>query len=155
MIRTMILGGALALASAAPLAAHDYTVGAIALDHPWARETAPGQKAGGGFVSIHNSGKTSDRLISGSTPVAAEVQVHSVNMDGGIMRMRRMTDGLSIAPGETVVLKPGSFHVMFVGLKQPLKAGTTIPVTLRFQKAGAIRVQFAVQSLIGGDHGSH
>jgi len=155
-----ILAATLSLAIAAPLVAHGVSKGAITISHPWARETAPGQSAGGGFLTITNKGKIVDKLVGGSTPVARQLQIHTMSMDGGIMRMRQLTDGLAIPAGGTVELKPGSYHVMFIGLTQPLKAGTRVPATLEFQHAGKVQVEFAVQPVTASPamehhHGAH
>jgi copper(I)-binding protein len=95
-------------------------------------------------MTIANSGKTDDRLIGASSPVAAEVQLHTMSMDGGVMRMRQLTDGIAVPAGGMAHLKPGSLHLMFIGLKAPLRRGTHVPVTLRFAKAGSVKVQFPV-----------
>ena len=104
-----------------------------------------GQAVGGGFLTITNSGSREDRLLSGTTPVAAEVQLHTMTMDGGIMRMRQVADGIAIPARGSVELKPGSYHIMFMGLKRQLRQGGRVPVTLRFLRAGNVTVQFAVQ----------
>lgn len=147
LLHRALVASSLSLAIAAPLFARDHGSGAITVAHLWARETAQGQPTGGGFMVITNKGKADDRLIGGTTPIAAEVQIHTVSMDGGIMRMRRLVDGLPIATGASVELRPGSYHLMFIGLKAPLQAGTTVPVTLQFQRAGQVRVEFTVQSM--------
>lgn len=117
----------------------------IAITGPWSRETAEGQDAGGAFMTIINSGSVDDRLIGGSSPVAVEVQVHTVDMTGGIMRMRQLANGLEIPADSTVTLKPGSFHIMLMKLKRPLARGSTVPLTLQFEKAGTVEVNLAVQ----------
>lgn len=125
--------------------AHSFSSGKLSISHPWARETAQGQKVGGGFMVIRNSGKQDDRLVSATTPVADEVQMHTMMMDNGVMRMRQLRDGIPVPAGQTVELKPGSLHIMFMGLKAPLMKGKKVPVTLRFAKAGAVKVTFAIQ----------
>ncbi|GAD50230.1 hypothetical protein NT2_08_00170 [Caenibius tardaugens NBRC 16725] len=135
---------AMFLATGGSLAAHSYTAGDLVIGHPWARETAPGQSAGGGFMTVTNKGAQADRLLSGTSPAAKDVQIHSVNMDGGVMRMRPLPHGLPVPAGQTVALKPGGYHIMLLGLKQPLKQGSRVPVTLHFQRAGKVRVELAV-----------
>ena len=117
----------------------------IAIAGPWSRETAEGQDAGGAFMKITNSGTATDRLTGGSTPVAGEVQIHTVDMTDGVMHMRQLEDGLEIPAGGSVTLKPGSFHIMLMQLEQPLKQGETVPVTLTFEKAEPVEVELAVQ----------
>lgn len=142
-IRYIVPLAAIMIAGAAT--AHGYKTGSLSIQHPWSRETAVGQKVGGGFMAITNSGKAEDRLVSANTPVAAEVQLHTMTIDGGVMRMRQVEGGIAVPAGGKLELKPGSFHIMFMGLKRPLAKGERFPVTLRFQKAGAIKVNFAVQ----------
>lgn len=137
---------ALALSAMASAAlAHGYQAGRLAIQHPWSRETAVGQSVGGGFMTITNKGAAEDRLVSGTSPVAAEVQLHTMTMDGGVMRMRQVEGGIAVPAKDTLELKPGSYHIMFMGLKRQLRQGERFPVTLRFQRAGSVTVQFAVQ----------
>ncbi|WP_285712686.1 copper chaperone PCu(A)C [Erythrobacter oryzae] len=143
------LGSALCLAAcdAAPEtpAAAETAASIIAVTEPWSRETAEGQNAGGAFMTIANTGTAADRLTGGSTPVAGRVEIHTVSMDGGVMRMRQLEDGLDIPSGGEVTLKPGSFHVMLMDLKQPLKAGDTVPLMLTFAGAGTLETQLIVK----------
>jgi len=154
--KMLALGAAIGLSATAAMA-HAYRSGPLSIQHPWSRETAVGQAVGGGFLTIANSGTREDRLLSGTTPVAAEVQLHTMTMDGGIMRMRQVTDGIAIPARGSVELKPGGYHVMFMGLKRQLRQGERVPVTLRFQRAGNVTVQFAVQpvSATGAMDGGH
>lgn len=137
---------AAALPTAAVLA-HGYKAGAISIAHPWSRQTAPGQTVGGGFLVVTNAGGKEDRLISATSPAAAEVQLHTMSMDGGVMRMRQVTDGLPVPAHGKLELKPGGFHVMFIGLKAPLKLGAKVPATLTFKRAGKVKVAFAVEAI--------
>ncbi|GHD04009.1 copper chaperone PCu(A)C [Novosphingobium pokkalii] len=134
-----------AIVFASDAIAHSYQVSGLAIGHPWSRETAPGQSVGGGFLTVTNRGKTDDRLIAVTSPVAAQVQLHTMTMDGGVMRMREVTGGLAVPAGGTLELKPGGYHIMFIGLKKSLKAGERVPATLTFQRAGTVQVAFAVQ----------
>ena len=138
---------AAALGAAAPLLAQSAASVTLAVGHSWTRETAPGQSVGGGFMTITNKGGQDDRLLSASSPAARDVQIHTVNMDGGVMRMRPLAAGLAIPAGKAVMLKPGGYHLMLMGLRQPLKRGGSVPVTLRFQRAGEVRVQLQVQPI--------
>jgi copper(I)-binding protein len=78
--------------------------------------------------------------------MAREVQIHTMNMDGGVMRMRPVEGGLAIPAGGRVVLQPGGLHLMFMELSAPLVAGSTFPVTLRFANAGDIKVEFNIEA---------
>lgn len=126
-------------------AASEAPAAAVSITGPWTRETAQGQSAGGGFMTIANPGSAPDRLVSGTSPAAGEVQIHTVSMDGGVMRMRQLEDGLEIPAGGTVELKPGSFHIMLIDLAQPLKAGSKVPLVLHFEKAGDIEVELDIR----------
>ncbi|SKA18382.1 hypothetical protein SAMN02745126_04040 [Enhydrobacter aerosaccus] len=134
--------------------AHDYKLGALTIGHPWSRATAPTAPAGGGFLTITNTGTTPDRLVAARSPAAETVQIHEMKMDGNVMRMREVEHGLEIAPGATVTLAPGGFHLMLMGLKAPLKQDTHVPVTLVFEKAGSIDVELAVEGM-GAMHSGH
>ena len=147
-------------ATATPLLAQSFTAGKLVIDRPWSRQTAPTQKVGGGFLTITNKGTAADRLVSATSSVAAEVQLHTMSMDGGVMRMRQMKDGVAIPAGKTVELKPGGLHVMFIGLKRPLAVGDSVPVTLRFARQGNVHVRFKVRPVgatgpVEARHGQH
>lgn len=136
-----------AILLAAPAFAHDFKVGDLQIDHPWARATPGGATVGGGFMKIKNTGKAVDRLVAGSADVAGRVEVHEMAVVDGIMKMRALDKGLEIAPGKTVELKPGGFHVMLMDLKRPLKQGETVKATLVFEKAGSVEVEFQVEAI--------
>lgn len=153
MIRTALaaalVGSTILLASCnqapdAP-AATETAASIVAVTEPWSRETAEGQNAGGAFMTIANTGTAADRLTGGSTPVAGRVEIHTMTMEGDVMRMRELEDGLEVPAGGTVTLKPGSFHVMLMDLKQPLKAGDTVPLTLTFAGAGTLETELLVK----------
>lgn len=124
----------------------------IRIDDPWSRATVPGQVVGGGFATIVNTGNTSDRLVSATSPVAAEVQIHNTSLDGGVMRMRQVTEGLEIPANGKVELKPRSLHLMLMQLKAPLEAGASFPVQFQFEKAGSVTAQFKVESTQASMH---
>jgi copper(I)-binding protein len=107
----------------------------IHIEQPWARATPGGAKIGAVYLTLMNHGSAGDRLLSATTPVAEKVQFHSVSEDNGVSRMREMRT-VEVAPGAVVTFNPGGWHIMVVGLKQPLKEGQTFPLTLNFEKAG-------------------
>lgn len=155
-----LLAAALILTAATPLAAAIHRIGNLSIDKAWSRETAPGQSVGGAFMTIRNAGSRADRLLSGKSPIASEVQLHTMSMDGGVMRMRQVKGGLGVPAQGTLELKPGSFHVMFIGLKRPLRRGEHVPLTLRFERAGKVTVQVAVNPIgatgpMGAAHAGH
>ncbi len=129
-------------AQAAPAAAAATVAGSPTVQTGWARPTVAGQAAGGGFVSVKGAA-SADRLISASSPVAQSVQLHTMEMDGSVMRMRQVP-GIDVPAGQVVALQPGGSHLMFTGLKKPLKAGDSFQLVLHFQKAGDVSVQMTV-----------
>jgi periplasmic copper chaperone A len=134
-----------ALAVAVTAGAHAYRLGSLAIGHPWSYPTPASAAAGAGFLTVTNHGRTEDRLIAVASPAARRVELHEMSMDGGIMRMREVKGGMAIAPGATLTLAPGGYHIMFIGPTHPFKVGEMIPATLTFAHAGAIRVGFLVQ----------
>ena len=139
---------ALAILSWAPLAgAHDYTRGTIFIDHPWTRPTPGGVTVGSGYLVIRNRGKVPDRLVSASTAIAGKVEIHRMTAEDGVMKMRQVEGGLTVAPGKSVELKPSDLHLMFFELKRPLKEGDKFPATLVFEKAGTVNVEFKVEPM--------
>jgi copper(I)-binding protein len=119
----------------------------------WARPTPEGTTISAGYVKITNTGDKPDTLLGASTPAANSAELHESAMTAdGVMTMRQLENGLEIKPGETVELKPAGAHIMILGVKQPLKEGQTIPVTLTFKTAGAVEVPFAIKTLGGGAH---
>lgn len=117
--------------------------GDIAVTAPWTR--AAGQNGtGAGFLAIANRGTAPDRLVGASSPLARITEIHTHIREGDILRMRPVA-AVDLPPGETVTLQPGGFHLMLIGLKQPLIQGQTVPVTLRFERAGEVEVTLAIQ----------
>lgn len=144
--RRLFLATAVSLL-ALPATAQDYKLGSLEITTPWTRATAPTARSGGGFMTITNKGTTADRLVSARSTVSDKVEIHEMQMDGSVMRMRELAKGLDIPPGATVMLKPGSYHIMFMELKAPLAKDAKVPVTLVFEKAGSIDVQLNVQAM--------
>src|ERR1043166_1341934 len=104
MIRTLT-AAALALVFASGAHAQEYKAGALVIDHPWTRATPKSAKVAGGYLKITNTGSTPDRLTGGSADVSRNFEVHAMSMDGGVMKMRELKNGLEIPPGATVELK--------------------------------------------------
>jgi len=118
----------------------------VSIDQPWMRATPPGAKVAGGFMTMINKGDQADRLVGATSPVAARVELHVHVHEGGMMRMKQVQDFVIPANGQTV-LKPGGGHLMFVDITRPIKEGETIPVTLKFEKAGELKVDYPVAGL--------
>lgn len=128
--------------------AHDYLLGDIIVDHPWARASIGQARAGAVYVTLANKGAQSDRLIAATTGAAKKAGLHNHLMQDGIMKMRPLK-AIEVAPGEPAVLKPGGLHIMLMGLKAPLIEGTSFPLTLTFEQAGSIEIQVKVQDKAG------
>ena len=152
MKRSLATALAAALTLPAMAAGHDIRAGALHIDHPMAFATAPGTRAGGGYMTISNEGGTDDALI-GVTADFPRVTLHRSVEEDGITRMEHVMR-LDIPAGERVELAPGGYHVMFMGLTEPLEAGTTIPATLVFAEAGDVEVVFHVEAR-GDDAAGH
>ena len=127
--------------------AQSFKTSTIEVDQPWIRATPKGAGSTAGYFRITNSGTTADRLTGGSSPIAGGIEIHEMSMTNGVMKMRPLPNGLEIKPGETVEVKPSSFHAMLVGLKQPVKQGDHIKGTLTFEKAGKVDIVYDVQAV--------
>ena len=118
--------------------------GDVTIRTPWLRATPGGAKVAGGYVTLTNAGASGDRLIGAAIPQAGRGEIHSMSTEGGVMKMAPVEGGLAVEPGKTVELKPGGLHLMFLDLKDGLKAGETVAGTLTFEKAGTVLVTFSV-----------
>jgi len=141
---------ALMFFSAFSVQAQSAKVGGVQIENAYTRATVPGQMAAGGFMKIENKG-AADQLLSASSPVAGEVQLHEMSMDGQVMKMRQVKD-IPVPAGGAVELKPGGLHLMLMNIKAPLTAGETVPVKLKFAKAGEVEVKMPVNAM-GAGHG--
>jgi periplasmic copper chaperone A len=110
----------------------------------WARATPGAAQTAAAYVTITSA--AGDRLTGASTPVAQKAELHTMTMDGNVMKMRQV-DGIDLPAGQAITLKPGGYHIMLTGLAQPLKEGQTFPLTLTFDKAGTQQVTVAVQKV--------
>jgi copper(I)-binding protein len=129
-------------APAVPAAVH----GALEIHKPWARACSfplP-NNLGGAFLSIANKGAENDRLVTGSSPVIDRIELHGIKVVGADIVMRPMTNGVAVPAGGTTTLKPRGYHLLLVGVTAPLTYGATLPVTLVFEKAGNVAIEFAV-----------
>lgn len=137
---------------------HEHRKVTVVADKAHARASLPGQSNGAAYVQIDNKGKADDVLLSASSPVATTVEIHNMTMDGDVMKMRAV-ENLEIKAGSQLTMKPGDgYHLMLLGLKQPLKAGQKFPLTLSFSKAGNVQVSVQVgekASKAGSAHEHH
>ena len=136
-----------ATCTAGTVRANDVMVGPLKLTAAWTRATPKGAMVGGGYFTVTNTGDVSDRLVSGVSDASNKFEIHEMSMDKGVMKMREITSGVEIKPGQTVRFEPSGYHIMFVGLKQPLKEGERIKATLQFEKAGGASLEFVVESI--------
>jgi hypothetical protein len=124
--------------------AHEYTLGGLHIENLYARPTVPMQRSGGAYLVIENKGKDADKLVAVSSPIAQSVQIHTMSMQGDVMKMREV-DGVELKPASKIEMAPGhGYHLMMIGLRQPLKAGDKFPMTLTFEKAGKAEVSVVV-----------
>lgn len=140
-----ILTFAVALLASSLAGAQEYKVKDLRISDAYARATAPQQPAGGAFVTIENKGNATDKLVAAASPVAKSVEIHTMSMEGNVMKMREVP-GIELKPAAKLVMKPGDgYHLMLMGLQQPLKAGDKFPLTLTFEKAGKTEVSVVVR----------
>lgn len=130
----LLLSSALCVALSGPAEAAE-----VQVENAWVRATVPGQKATGAFMRL--TAPTAMRLVSVQTPAAAFAEVHEMRLENNVMKMSALKDGLELPAGKPVELKPGSFHLMLLDLAQPLKAGSSVPLTLVFRQAGGEEVR--------------
>jgi periplasmic copper chaperone A len=125
----------------------------VEIAQPWIRATAPGAKTAAGYMTIRNKSAQPDRFVGGSSPVAAKVETHVHIKDGDILRMREVK-GYDIPAKGSFELSPGGAHLMLVDLKRPLKEGEKVPLVLKFEKSGELKVDFEVRPLVSA-HKEH
>lgn len=150
----------LAMLAAGPVAGQTVET-PVAVTSPWARATPGGAKVGAAYLELSTS-KAADKLVSAKSPVAGVVELHTHANENGVMKMRRI-DGIPVEAGKKVTLQPGGLHIMLMDLKQPLKEGEAIDLTLVFEKAGEVAVKVPVLKVgspgpggkAGGSQGGH
>lgn len=144
--------------ASAPAGADAMKHDGVKVQHAWARASAGAAKAGAAFMTLVDMGHHGDRLVAAESDLASRTELHTHIMDGGVMKMRQV-DGIDVPAGAKAELQPGGFHIMFMGLKKPLVEGETLPLTLIFEKAGRVHVDFTVQGVAAkaaaDGHGNH
>lgn len=138
------------LALASPIVA---AAGPIEVRDAYAHATSTAQPVGAGFLTVANSG-AADRLLGVSCTCSQGVELHSMSMDGGVMRMRKL-DAIDVPAKGSVVLEPGGMHLMLIGLKAPLAEGQQVPLELRFDKAGLVKAVLRVKARVPAGHEGH
>jgi len=126
------------------------TVGDIEITDAFARATLPNAPVAGGYLTITNKGTEDDRLVSATSPAAGKVELHEMSMQNDVMKMAPLPDGVAIAAGETVSLSPGGVHIMFMQLAKPFVEGESVPITLKFEKAGEVTLDLSISG-VGAD----
>ncbi len=145
LLSTLALGAFLATCGAA--FAHDYKAGPLEIGHPWSRATPNGAPVAAGFLTVTNTGAAADRLVSVASDAADKIEIHEMAVVDGVMKMRPLDKGIEIPAGGKLELKPGSYHVMFIGLKKPFVKGDVVKGALAFEKAGKVDVDFNVEDM--------
>ena len=144
----MALAFTLLFAINTPSQAHSHknmvTIGDILITEIWARTTPKTAKTGAAFFVIKNNGKTGDTLIGVSSGLAKKTEIHQSSMEKGIMKMRHVGK-VAVPAGGIGILKPGSFHIMFMGLYNPINKGDEFPLTLTFEKSGTLKIMVKAQ----------
>ena len=115
----------------------------VEIKNAWARTAVPGQKATGAFMTL--TAKEGLKLVGGSSPAAGVTEIHEMKMEGDVMRMRALKDGLPLPAGQAVELKPGGYHVMLMDLKAALPKDTSIPLTLVFRDAKGVESKMEIK----------
>ena len=118
----------------------------VSVENAWTRATPPGAKIAAGYLTIRNASGSADQLVSASSPAAAKVEPHVTIEEGGISKMRPVRS-YDIPAHGSFELKPSGAHLMLMNLKAPLKAGSRVPLVLRFAHAGEVRTELEVRPL--------
>lgn len=149
---------ALMLGAALPALAHDYKAGDLTIGHPMMPAPAENAKVAGGYMVIENTGTTDDKLLSAASDIGM-TQVHKSEVDANGMATMTEQPEVAIPAGQKVAFEKGGLHIMFMDIKAPVKEGDMVPVTLTFEKAGEVKVEFMVEKrgddMQGMDHSAH
>ena len=149
MIKEIAFAASLTLAAIYSITtgqAHESKIGNITIVHPWSRQSPMSAGVAAGFMKIVNAGTVDDRLIKATASISDNVQLHQMKMEGEVMKMVEIPEGIVIPAGQTVELKPGSLHVMFLDLTSQPKEGEMFHGTLVFEKAGTAEVEYIVMA---------
>ena len=147
-MKTLIIGTLLTLGLLNTATAQKFEVGTLIISSPNTRSTPPMTPVAGGFLTITNTGDKDDRLFAGTAPFSKAVEIHEMIMgDKGVMRMQQTKGGLVIPAGETVELKPGGLHIMFIGLSEQMIPDDSHKSLLKFEHAGDVEIEFIVKDI--------
>jgi len=118
----------------------------VSVEQPWSRATPPGARIGVGFMQLRNSGSAAERVVGASSPVSGRVEMHVTTREGDVMKMRQV-ESFEIPAGGAFELKPGGAHLMLMDLRRPLKQGERVPLTLKLENGGELKVELTVEAL--------
>ncbi|MFK8250503.1 copper chaperone PCu(A)C [Ancylobacter terrae] len=144
-----LVASALLAFSFSAVTAHEFKAGEIEVAHPWSRVTPAGASVAGGYFTLENEGKVDDRLLGAAAEIAGKTEIHEMSVKDGVMTMRPLPDGVAVPAGAKVAFAPGGYHLMFLGIKAPLKEGESFKGSLTFEKAGTVEVSFKVEGMAG------
>lgn len=130
-------------------------IGSLEILAPWSRETPAAAPVAAGYLAIRNTGRSDDRLLAVESVAAQRVEIHEMRMDGGMMRMRQLTEGLPVPAGQTVALAPGGTHLMFIAPVHHARAGETLQAVLVFRDAGRLPIAFQVRGMATQEDAPH
>ena len=147
LIRATVSTVALMLLLTVAALSHEYASGPLRVVHPWSPPTTPGATVGAGYMKVVNAGPSPVRLLGASSPAASRVEFHSMSMDGGVMRMRPLPEGLIVPANGQIQLKRGGLHMMLIGLKRPLVEEELVPLTLIFDGGIRMDVELYVENM--------
>lgn len=151
--KSALLGAMFVAAAAAQ--AHGFKVGELSISHPYARPSLPGVPNSAAWFGVRNDGKEADRVVGVKADIAQRAEIHDMKIENDIMRMFQV-EGVDIPAGQTVTLGDGNkLHVMLLGLKNPLAVGDRFPLTIQFEKAGAVEVEVWVEAPKKADAAEH
>ena len=139
--RALVLVGAIIFAAGTASAE---TAGKITVENAWSRTVPDGSGVAVGYLKIRNDGDEPDRLVSASAPFAGETEMHQTTMTDGVMQMRPVSEGVPVPAKSAVTLEPGSYHLMFMRLTEPIREGDTLPLKLTFERAGSVETTIKV-----------
>ena len=142
---SLLAAGLLSVAISASALAHEFKLGDLMIDHPWARASIGQAPNGAAYMAIMTKGDEIDRLVAVESDVAKRIELHTHLMEEGVMKMRQV-EAIEVAPGEPTMLQPGGLHVMLMGLKSPLVEGESFPLTLVFENAGRVEVEVKIEN---------
>ena len=154
LLRGLSFAAMLAAAPSIGLAG-DVVKGDLKIENPWVRTTIP-DRPSAGYMTVRNAGDGADAIVSASSPDAERIELHTHLMENGVMKMRPV-EKIDVPAKGSAELKSGGLHLMIFGVKKPLKDGEALPITVVFEKAGPVEIDFKIKTIAGGKgtRGSH